>query len=103
MPNMGMPLIYFEQLFPRIIPEGKIQEFVGRTRELITTHRLCHKDPNPGNILVRYESGIRLFPIDWETSRTLGKNTNPLKYDKILFHSLSGTFRTYYPGLSLNI
>ncbi len=68
MPNMGIPLKYFEAISPHVLTREVVDGFMENLHAIVKDHHVYFSDLNAGNILVRIENGkYKLFAIDWES------------------------------------
>lgn len=100
MPYMGIPLSYFEQVNPGIIPIETRRAFTNTMLDLVQNHGIIHTDLNYENVLVRIADGkVQLFPIDWESAdkRKTGIEKKLNYYQEVQRKKCHSIFSKYYP------
>lgn len=100
MPYMGLPLSYFEHLFPGSIPLQARDEFTEKMMTMVKEHGILHPDLNYENVLVRVAGRqIKLLPIDWESAdkRKKGISNNMDYYLSVQKAKCEAIFAKYYP------
>lgn len=101
MPYMGLPLHYYESIFPGTLSEEARDEFLQKMQSLVTERRIFNPDMNSGNILVHVQDGTpTLFPIDWESANPKVPQNKLEYYSQEQHKRCAETLNTFYPDVS---